>query len=207
MYIIGLTGGIASGKSTVAGMLRDLGAAVVDADQVSRALTASGGEALPAIREAFGDSVFDGRKLNRRALADRIFADETARQKLNGLMHPRIFAGVQAELHALAKAGIPVAVVDMPLLVDAGFDRYVDALWVCTLPEDLQLSRLMARNGLPRDEALARLRSQQSTARLAAHADVRIDTGGDLAEVRAQVERTWATVQQQIATPKANTKE
>lgn len=191
MYIIGLTGGIASGKSTVAGMLQDLGAALVDADAVSRALTASGGEALPAIRETFGDGVFQGVELNRKALADRIFGDEAARQRLNGLMFPRILAGVQAQLRELSERGTPVAVVDMPLLQEAGFDKYVDALWVCTLPLELQITRLMARNGLTREEALARVQSQDSTAQMAAHADICIDTGGTLEEVRAQVEQAW----------------
>lgn len=190
MYIIGLTGGIASGKSTVAGMLRSLGAAVVDADAVSRALTAPGGEALPAIREAFGDEVFDGGELNRGALAGRIFHDEAARRRLNGVMHPRITDGVRAQLRALEDSGVRTAVVDMPLLLEVGFDKYIDALWVCRLPRAQQIDRLMARNNLSRDEALARIESQGPDTQYD-HADVCIDTGGSPVQVRAQVERAW----------------
>lgn len=191
MYTIGLTGGIATGKSTVAELLRQLGAAVVDADAVSRALTAPGGEALPAIREAFGDGVFDGETLNRRALADLIFDQEDARLRLNALMFPRIVSGVRVQLERLAAQGTDIAVVDMPLLFESGFAASVDAIWICRLPLEQQITRLMARNRLTRQEALARIRSQKKELEASGQFGITIDTGGSPEALHMQVIRAW----------------
>ena len=201
MYKIGLTGGIATGKTTVRQILEALGVPVVDADGISRALTAPGGAALADIREAFGDGVFEGRELRRGALADRIFSDPDARQRLNAIMLPRIRAGALDALRVLEGQGVPVAALDMPLLFEMGFDREVDTLWLCDLPEETRLSRLMARNGLSREQALARMESQQSQAELLPRADVVIWTGGTVAQTKKRVEEALAALPPGIISP------
>ena len=97
-YVIGLTGGIACGKSHLTKTLRDAGARIVDADEISRSLTAAGGKALPAIRAAFGEAVFRGETLDRRALGAKVFADETARGRLNAILHPMIFEEMRRQI-------------------------------------------------------------------------------------------------------------
>ena len=118
-YVLGLTGGIACGKSYVARLLRQRGIPVLDADAISRSLTAPGGEALPAVRAAFGDQVFDGDTLNRRALGEVVFADPAARKRLEGILHPLIISRMQRETEA---SGAPLVAWDVPLLYETGMD-------------------------------------------------------------------------------------
>lgn len=201
MIKVGLTGEIAAGKSTVAAYLRSLGAPVVDADETSRSLTAPGGEALADIRRAFGEEVFEGLLLNRKALAGRVFGSEDQRQRLNGIMFPRIVAGVQQALGALADGGAAAAIVDMPLLFQMGFDRQADRLWLCTAPEALRLARLMERDGLTRAQALSRMGSQRLRPGEIAQADLLIDTAQDPEAWREQVRRAWADLLQMAQPP------
>jgi len=118
MYAIGLTGGIATGKSTVAALLREYGASVIDADAISRELTAPGGVALPIIRAHFGDEVFQGGALNRSALAARIFADEQARLALDAIMHPLVYADMFERVCVLVDRGEKLVVLEIPLLFE-----------------------------------------------------------------------------------------
>ena len=194
MYKIGLTGGIASGKSTVAAMLRDLGAPVIDADALSRELTALGGAALPAILERFGNAVFDGEALDRRALGALIFADEAERDALNEIIHPLVLAGMDAQIDALAANGERAAVLEIPLLFEIGYDSRVDEVWLTALPRETQLRRLIARDGLTEAEAAARIDSQWPLARKKSRARVCIDTGAPLERVAARVRAEWARV-------------
>lgn len=194
VYTVGLTGGIATGKSTVARFLRDAGAWVIDADVVSRSLTSPGGAALPAIREAFGDAVFQGAELNRAALGDVVFADETARQQLNGIMFPRIVAGVRAALEKLAVQGVTRAVIDAPILFEMGLDQTTKEIWVCDVPPALQVERLQARNRLTKEQALQRIASQMPAGEWRKRADHVIDTTLPPAQVRENVLRLWRNV-------------
>lgn len=181
MLVLGLTGGIACGKSTISLTLAELGAAIVDGDVLSRELTAENGAALPAIREAFGDGVFhpDG-TLDRRALGAVVFADDASRDKLDAIMQPLLREMILQGIEAARRNGASVCVLDMPLLYEKELDPLCDRVWCAYIPRETQLERLMARDGFTREEAEARLRSQLPAEEKAARADVIIDTSGPM---------------------------
>ena len=193
MRTIGLTGSIACGKSNVSAVLRELGAAVVDGDLLSRELTAPGGPALPAIREAFGGGVFhaDG-TLNRRALGDVVFASDDARKRLDSLMQPLLRSLILRRMEEARASGAKICVLDMPLLFEAGLDVLCDTVWCVHLPREDQLRRLMARDGVTLPQAEARLRSQLSSDEKAARAQVVIDTSGSIDDTRAMIPALYA---------------
>ena len=176
---IGLTGSIACGKSTVSAYLRELGYAVADADAISHALTAPGGRALPLLREAFGDTVFDGDVLNRRALGSMVFADSEKREQLNRILHPMIISEIHA---ALLSHDAPDTLVfgDIPLLYECGMAHMFDQIWVVSVPEDVQLDRIVMRDGLSREDAQKRIDAQMPLEQKCAMADAVIDTNGPL---------------------------
>lgn len=181
MLVLGLTGGIACGKSTISQTLSELGAVIVDGDLLSRELTMSGGAALPDIRAAFGDGVFhpDG-TLNRRALGAVVFADDTARDKLDAIMQPLLLTLILRSIEDARLSGAAVCVLDMPLLYEKDLDRLCDRVWCAYIPRETQLARLMQRDGFTPEEAENRLRSQLPAEEKAAHADVVIDTSGPM---------------------------
>ena len=188
MLTLGLTGGIACGKSHVSDTLRRLGAVIVDGDRLSRELTAPGGPALPAIRAAFGDGVFraDG-SLDRAALGRRVFGDEGELGRLNDLMRPRLRSLIYAKLEEARTADAPVCVLDMPLLYEEKLDALCGRVWCVTVPPRTQLDRLMARDGLSAGDARRRIASQLPTAEKARRADVVIDTDRSPEETEAAV--------------------
>jgi dephospho-CoA kinase len=191
---VGLTGGIGSGKSTVARLLERAGAVVVDGDAIARELVVPGSAALEAIVARFGTGILrpDG-TLDRPGLADIVFPDPAALADLDGIMHPRI-AARSAELLAEAeRSGAPVVVYDMPLLVEQGGADAFDVVLVVQAPEPVRLARLAVR-GIQVADARERMRRQASDAERAAVADVVLDNGGDLAELEAQVERAWRVI-------------
>lgn len=170
MFVIGLTGGIGSGKSAVADRFAALGVPVIDTDVIARRLTERGGEALDAIRAAFGESVMqpDG-SLDRAALRRRVFVDADARRRLEAILHPRIRRAVG---QALAALETPYAIVVIPLLVETqGYRDVLDRVLVIDCPEALQVERVMARNGLSRAEVEAILAAQATRAERLALAD------------------------------------
>lgn len=192
MKIIALTGGIACGKTTLANMLRELGAPVIDADAISRSLTAPGGKALPAIRKAFGSEVFQNdQTLNRAALAARVFQDPEQLQKLNNLTHPLIIAQMKSEIERCRKSGAPVVVLDVPLLFEAGLDRLADETVCVSAPLPVQLRRLMTRNGLTEEQAMRRIQSQMPLCEKEKLADRTISTDCPLEELRARMGRLY----------------
>lgn len=176
MFAVGLTGGIGSGKSTVAECFAALGVPVIDTDVIARQLTEPGSEALIAIRTVFGEAVMqpDG-TLDRAALRRLIFADAAARHQLEALLHPRIRQRVEQALSALAA---PYALLVIPLLVETGgYQDVLSRVLVVDCPEDLQIDRVMARSGLAQDEVKAILAAQATRAeRLAAADDVIVNT-------------------------------
>lgn len=192
--VIGLTGGIGSGKSTVADRLVAHGAALVDTDAIAHALTGPGGDAIDSIRAAFGDSVVaaDGR-MDRAAMRAIAFSDPGARKRLEGILHPMIRAGTQAGIAAAVRDGAPYVLVAVPLLLESGDwrGRY-DRVLVVDCPPEVQVERVMARSALPREQVDAILAAQATrTQRLAAADDV-IDNGGAPAALDAQVARLHA---------------
>jgi dephospho-CoA kinase len=183
---VGLTGGIASGKTTVAARFGELGVPVIDADVAARSVAAPGEPALVEVVRRFGPSMLDaGGGLDRRALRELVFADPQARRDLEAIMHPRI----RAEMERLAAAAAgPYLVLAIPLLVEtAGFDR-VDRVLVVDAPEAVQLERLMARDACTADQARAMLAAQATRTERLARADDVLPNGGDFAELRRGVD-------------------
>ncbi|NWG30882.1 MAG: dephospho-CoA kinase [Rhodocyclaceae bacterium] len=186
-FVVGLTGGIGSGKSAAAERFAARGAAIVDTDAIAHELTAPGGAAIEPIRLAFGDALLTAESaLDRAAMRRLVFADAAARERLEAILHPLIRAESEARLCRLASADYAVLVV--PLLVETGdYRSRVDRVCVVDCPEALQLARVMARSGLSRDEVLAILAAQASRAQRLAAADDVIDNSQGLAELDAQV--------------------
>ncbi|HEX5049260.1 MAG TPA: dephospho-CoA kinase [Gammaproteobacteria bacterium] len=187
IFSVGLTGGVASGKSLVARQFVRLGAQLIDTDEIAREVVAPGEPGLAAIREEFGAGVLTAAgELDRRALRKLVFDDADKRRRLETLLHPSIRARTLARLEA---ATGPYAIVAVPLLVETDFGALVDRVLVVDAPEEAQLERLMRRDGLPRAEAAAMIAAQSKRAtRLAAAHDV-IDNGGDERATLVQVER------------------
>ena len=183
---IGLTGSIACGKSAVSQYLRELGYFVADADAISRSLTAPGGQALPLLREAFGDGIFDGDVLNRRRLGSIVFGDADRRAQLNAILHPLILSTFQAELEA---HDAPNALVfgDVPLLYECNMAQMFDRIMVVSAPRETQIARLLSRDGLSREDAERRIDAQMPLAQKCALADAVINTDGPMENTRAQV--------------------
>lgn len=188
MRIIGLTGGIACGKSNISDMLSSLGCTVIDGDKLSRELTVPGGEALPALRNAFGPSVFrsDG-TLDRKALGALVFSDRNALQALDGIMQPLLLEKIRRRIGEERLKGTEICVLDMPLLFEKKLDVLCDTVWCAWLPAETQLSRLTARDGLDRTRAMQRIESQMPVDEKAARSAVVISTEGSIEETRAKI--------------------
>jgi len=184
---IGLTGGIASGKSTVVRRFRELGVPVIDADEVARAVVALGQPGLKQVVERFGPGILSpSGEINRRALRDRVFADADSRKDLEAILHPRI----RAEMARLAEtASGPYLVMAIPLLVEGGSHADLDRILVVDLDEAMQLARLMERDGSSDSQARAMLAAQASRAERLARADDILDNSGTVEQLRQNVDR------------------
>ena len=186
MIVVGLTGGIASGKSTVAEFLREAGARIVDADRIARAVVTPGRPAHNEIVAAFGRTILlpDG-QIDRKRLGAIIFSDPVQQTALNAIVHPRVIEGIDAVVNRIAaESPDAVVVLDVPLLYEAGMDRDLSDVIVVYVPEALQLQRLMARDGLSAAEAMARIRSQLPLAEKRRRATIVIDNSGSKTAAR-----------------------
>ncbi|HHX44778.1 MAG TPA: dephospho-CoA kinase [Chloroflexi bacterium] len=192
MYTIGLTGNIATGKSTVARMLADLGAYVIDADRLAHEVMRPESDAYRAIVARFGPSIVspDG-AINRASLGAIVFSDRAALTDLERIVHPAVVART---LHLLAKDTTPVRVVEAIKLLEAQMHRHCDAVWVVVAPREQQVVRLMHTRGLSRQEAELRIDAQPPAAAKVARADVVIDNSGSLDDLCAQVRRAWQAI-------------
>ena len=193
MQLIGLTGGIASGKSTIASRLASHGAVVVDAARIAREVVEPGTPALAAIAERFGDGVIapDG-SLDRPALGAIVFGDPEALQALNGITHPAVMAESTARFRAAGEADPDAIVVyDVPLLVESANEYRFDRVVVAHADAETRIRRLVELRGMDRAEAERRIRSQASDDERLAIADVVIETGGTLAHTLEQVDALW----------------
>lgn len=188
--IIGLTGGIATGKSTVARLLEERGFHVIDADQVARDVVKPGEAALNDIVHHFGDEMLrDDGRLDRKRLGKRIFGDEEARKKLEAILHPRIRERMLEAIQKALKNQHDPVIVDVPLLFETGWDRLTDAIIVVMAPPDVQLKRLMARDALTEEEARQRIQAQWPLEEKVKRADWVIDNRGDLNVLVKEVDR------------------
>ena len=188
MYRIGLTGGVGCGKSTVSSYMARLGLPVIDGDKLSREAVTPGSDAMERIRQVFGPEVFlpDG-SLDRVKMARLVFSDEDKRQALNAIIHPYVWKRTEEGLIAAQDAGHPIAVLDMPLLLEIGWQLRSEAVWVVKAPVEQQILRVCARDGATREEALARIRKQMPTLNKLNYADVVIDNSGSVEDARRQV--------------------
>jgi dephospho-CoA kinase len=190
MLRVGLTGGIGSGKSTVAGRLAEHGAVVIDADRIAREVVEPGTDGLAELTAAFGADILAGDSLDRAKLAAKVFTDEHARATLNGIVHPRIGART-AELMAAAPQDA-VVVHDVPLLVENRLGPAYHLVLVVDAPEEVRVHRVVHDRGMTEQDARARIRAQASEADRRAVADVWLDNGGAPDEVLAVVDELWA---------------
>lgn len=185
MLKVGLTGGIASGKTAVADAFAGLGAAIIDTDVVAREVVRPGTAALAAIEREFGPKMItESGELDRRRLRKLVFADAEARRKLERIVHPAIRARTQALIDSVDAKYVLVVV---PLLVETGFGEFVDRVLVVDCPEDLQVQRLVQRDGATEQEARAALAAQADRETRNAAADDIIDNSGNLADLKARV--------------------
>jgi dephospho-CoA kinase len=200
MLKIAITGGAGSGKSTVARMFAELGAEVLDADQIAREAVAVGEPAWQELRRLYGDDYFkpDG-SLNRSKLARRAFADPEERRRLDGVIHPRVAAALQARVAELAGRGVKLVLVDVPLLFETGREAAFDRVIVVTAPQNQRIRRLRERDGRGEEEIRGILAAQWPLKDKAARADYVVDNGGALAETRSQVEAIWRRLQELLA--------
>ncbi len=192
MKVIGLTGGIASGKSTVSRFLAELGAVILNADEVGHEAFKPDTEIWRQVVAAFGRQIVtpDG-NIDRKKLGNIVFSNAESLSRLNQIMHPRMYNMVKAQLEEHRRQGTRVIVLEAPLLLEAGWTPLVDEVWATTASESTVLKRLEERTGLSRTESLTRIRSQLSSAERVRHADVVINTDCDLDELRSRVKELW----------------
>jgi dephospho-CoA kinase len=194
LKLIGLTGGAGSGKSTVAGMFRDLGAHIVDADEASHAVYAPGTGGFDAVVATFGDGYVRGGEIDRQKLGELIFHDEDARQRLNAIVHPLVREWMGARTAEAAEAGADVVIHDVPLLFESGLqDMYEDTV-LAYVPERLQVRRLVDGRGMAEERASAIVTSQMPIDRKRDLAQHVIDNSGTLEQTRAQVNEVWSEI-------------
>lgn len=190
MRKVGLTGGIASGKSTVSGMFRELGVPVIDADVIAREVVAPGSRALEAIVDAFGEEILTEEKsLNRAGLGEIVFSDLSKKKVLEGILHPEIIAEQDRRLKDLEREGrTPVAIVDAAVMIESGSWKRFDSLVVVDCDESQQIGRLRLRNGMSEEEAARRVDAQMPLSEKVKYADHVIDNRGSIDDTRKQVE-------------------
>ena len=201
MKVIGLTGGIGSGKSTVSGFLAELGAVVINADEVGHEAFKPDTQGWRQVVAAFGKEILktDG-EINRNKLGEIVFADSEALARLNSIVHPLVYEMVKAQLEEYRRQGVGVVVLEVPLLIDVPLAKKagepslldeVDEVWVTAAPEHVVLKRLKEKMGLSEQESLARIRSQLPSEEKVKQADVVIDTDCGLDELKAKVSELW----------------
>ena len=196
MLVVGLTGGICSGKSTVAAMFERLGAVVIDADRVAHELQVPGQPLFEAILSAFGRQIVgeDGR-IDRRRLGAIVFSDPKARARLEEILHPAIVEECERRIQHARASGAAVCLLEAALLIESGRHARFDRMVLVEASEAVQLERLMARMGLSREEAMQRIRSQVPLEEKRHHAKFVIENGGSLKETERQVRAVWEQLQ------------
>lgn len=196
MKIIGLTGNIASGKTEVAKIFKELGAKIIDADRIAREVVEPGERAWQEIVEEFGRDILesDG-SINRKKLGAIVFNDDKKREQLNRIAHPRIMTKIIEAIDKYKKENAKIVIIEAALIVETGgLLNLIDELIVVSADEETQIKRIMTRDGLQRDEALSRIKSQLPMPEKTKHATYIIDNSGSLRETRKQVEEIWEKI-------------
>ena len=192
MFVVGLTGGIGTGKGEVSAVLAELGADVIDADLLGHETYEPGTDGWREVVEAFGHGIVaPSGEIDRRKLATLVFADESARERLNRIGHPLIRSLLKERIRLSEEQGAKVVVVEAAILIEAGWRSLVDEVWVTAAPEDRIIERVQARSDLSPEAVRARMRSQMPSDRLAAQADAVIDNGSTLEDLRGHVLALW----------------
>ena len=192
MKIIGLTGGIGSGKSTVAQFLVKLGVVVVDVDKIGHEILRPDSEAGQKVVATFGRQILSpSGEIDRSKLGEIVFNNPEALSRLNRIVHPRMHDMIRDEINEYRKQGVAVVIVEAAILIEANWQSLVDEIWVTIAPENAVIERLKDQRGLEEEQTLARIRSQLSNDERSQHANVIIDNNGNLDEVRIRVQELW----------------
>lgn len=192
MIVIGLTGGIGSGKSEVSRMLKELGAEIIDADRVGHEAYLPHTETWKEVVAAFGQDILQpNSEVDRRKLGAIVFSDPNQLARLNSIMHPRMYRMMEERLTGMRAQGIQVAVLEAAILIEAGWTPLVSEVWVTTAQEDVVVERINRRNNLPREEIQRRIRSQMSPEERAKHASAIIENNHGLEQLRQRVQELW----------------
>ena len=194
MVVIGVTGGVGTGKSTVAGMFRQLGAVVLDADVIAREVIEPKRLGWRQVIKAFGEEILNAdHTVNRARLARVVFADASRRRQLERIVHPQVLRAIRQRVHRLRRARrVRAVVLDVPLLIETGTQRLVDALVVVTAPPEVQRARLEATYGWSAEEIAARIGAQWDVSAKVALADAVVDNANGVGATRTQVKRIWS---------------
>ena len=192
MFVIGLTGGIGTGKSEVARIFQELGAVLINADQIGHQAYTPHSEIWQEVVKAFGEEILEhSGEIDRKKLGSIVFADPDKLTRLNQIMHPRMARMVAQQVQELGEQGADVVVVEAALLFEAGWDSLVGEVWSTDSPEDLVIKRLQTRNGLSQVEAKKRIDSQMSAEERKSRSQVVVDNSGDLDELERVVRGVW----------------
>ncbi len=192
MKVIGLTGGIGSGKSTVSRFLAELGAVIIDTDKIGHEALKPNTRVWQEIVAAFGRQVLTANnEIDRKKLGEIVFDNPESLSRLNQITHPRMYQMAETQIEEYRRQGVDVVMLEAPVLLEAGWTPLVDEVWVTVAPEATVLRRLKERGGLSSSESLARIRSQLSSEERVRHANVVIDTDCSLTELKTRVKKLW----------------
>lgn len=196
MKVIGFTGGIGSGKSTITQYLAELGAVIIDADKVGHEAFEPDTEIWHAVVDAFGrEIVAESGEIDRKKLGPIVFGDPDELSRLNGIMHPRMFDMMRVRIDEYREQDVAVVVIEAAILIEADWTPLADEVWVATAPESAILDRLEKQRGMDKEQTLARIRSQLTSEERTKHADVVIHNDGSLDELKATVGQLWERLQ------------
>ena len=198
--VIGLTGGIGSGKSTVSRFLQELGAVIIDADKVGHEAYQPNTDTWRELVAAFGGQILapDG-EIDRKKLGEIVFGRPEELERLNRIVHPRMYEMMKARIEEYRRQGVGVVVLEAAILLEAGWDRLVDEVWVTVAPESVVVQRTKERTGLSEEQIRARIHAQLSNEERTKRADVVITNDGTMEELKAKVRDLWERVQAQAA--------
>ncbi len=191
MLVIGLTGGIGTGKSLVSRMLEERGATIIDADLVGHEAYTPHTETWQVVVDTFGDVLAEDGQIDRRKLGAIVFSDPSQLEKLNAIMHPRMYKMIEERIKGLQAGGAETIVVEAAILIEAKWTPLVDEVWVTTAPEDQVIERIKGRNNMGEEAARARINSQMPSDERAGHADVLIANDGSMDQLKDAVDSLW----------------